>query len=176
MQPGVAALTGLQLQARANDANPARAGVKETPLASDDVLFVTSNVKLQRMHDLAVSMPAGNYLPPVPGDCQPYRRGKIVSLCSWGVLRTLEPHATDQACGAVQGSWPGAVTLRRRVPSCYQAKRCAIQRADAADSVPAGTRHIQPPWRAPHLVHCSFFASVLPRRVSTAAGTQRASD
>ncbi len=42
-------------------------------MASDDVLFATSHVKLQRMHDLAVSMPAGNYLPAVPGDCQPYR-------------------------------------------------------------------------------------------------------
>ena len=60
-------------------------GVKDTPLALDDVLFVTSNVKLQRMHDLAVSMPAGNYLPPVPGDCQPYRHascGLFNTVCA----------------------------------------------------------------------------------------------
>ncbi len=122
----------------------ARAGVKETPLASDDVLFVTSNVKLQRMHDLAVSMPPGNYLPPVPGDCQPNRHASLASHATAACLVANRTTLQIRVIYTLQGIRPGACALRRRLPSGNQAERRAVQRADVACSVRAGGRHLQP--------------------------------
>ena len=49
------------------------AGAKESPLASNDVLFELSGVELRRVHDHAVGMAPSNYVPAAPGDPQPYR-------------------------------------------------------------------------------------------------------
>ena len=73
--------------------HPACAGVKETPLASDDVLFVTSNVRLQRMHDLAVSMPAGNYLP------SRARRLSAIQACFMRSVLAPQTIDSERNCG-----------------------------------------------------------------------------